>query len=129
MKLGRNDPCHCGSQRKFKDCCAKTSPNSQYQKVVGIFIFVVVGAWFLLDIYSSSKNAGSSLPVNRVWSEEHGHWHDIVSPKNPNFERFQKNRKLDHPNDKSIEEAYGDPIPQNVNFLDQKSTSQRYWRG
>ena len=87
MKQGRNDPCHCGSQRKFKDCCAKTSPNSQYQKVVGIFIFVVVGAWFLLDIYSSSKNAGSSLSTNRVWSEEHGHWHDIVPPKNPNFER------------------------------------------
>ena len=65
----------------------QTSPNSQYQKVVGIFIFVVVGAWFLLDIYSSSKNAGSSLPVSRVWSEEHGHWHDIVPPKNPNFER------------------------------------------
>ena len=87
MKLGRNDPCHCGSQRKFKDCCAKTSYNSQYHKVVGIFIFVVVGAWFLLDIYSSSKIAGRSLPVNSVWSEELGHWHDIVPPKNPNFER------------------------------------------
>lgn len=22
-KLGRNDPCHCGSQKKFKKCCGK----------------------------------------------------------------------------------------------------------
>ena len=21
MKLGRNDPCHCGSGKKFKRCC------------------------------------------------------------------------------------------------------------
>ncbi|MBF4243116.1 SEC-C metal-binding domain-containing protein, partial [Vibrio anguillarum] len=21
-KLGRNDPCHCGSGKKFKKCCA-----------------------------------------------------------------------------------------------------------
>ena len=88
MKLGRNDPCHCGSQIKFKDCCAKTSPNSHYQKIFGMFIVVVVSAWFLLDIYSSSKNARSSLPTNRVWSEEHGHWHEIVQHKK------QKNIKI-----------------------------------
>ncbi|PIP91452.1 MAG: preprotein translocase subunit SecA [Bdellovibrionales bacterium CG12_big_fil_rev_8_21_14_0_65_38_15] len=22
-KLGRNDPCHCGSEKKFKKCCGK----------------------------------------------------------------------------------------------------------
>ena len=22
-KLGRNDPCHCGSGKKFKHCCGK----------------------------------------------------------------------------------------------------------
>jgi sRNA-binding protein len=22
MKLGRNDPCHCGSAQKYKKCCA-----------------------------------------------------------------------------------------------------------
>jgi len=22
-KVGRNDPCHCGSEKKFKKCCGK----------------------------------------------------------------------------------------------------------
>jgi uncharacterized protein len=26
LKLGRNDPCHCGSGRKFKHCCASLQP-------------------------------------------------------------------------------------------------------
>jgi hypothetical protein len=24
-KLGRNDPCHCGSGQKFKKCCGKSA--------------------------------------------------------------------------------------------------------
>jgi hypothetical protein len=26
MKTGRNDPCPCGSDRKFKKCCGLTAP-------------------------------------------------------------------------------------------------------
>jgi SWIM/SEC-C metal-binding protein len=26
-KVGRNDPCSCGSGRKFKKCCAATTPS------------------------------------------------------------------------------------------------------
>ena len=26
LKVGRNDPCPCGSGRKFKKCCAQASP-------------------------------------------------------------------------------------------------------
>jgi preprotein translocase subunit SecA len=28
QKVGRNDPCPCGSQRKFKKCCLGRLPNA-----------------------------------------------------------------------------------------------------
>jgi SEC-C motif-containing protein len=29
VKIGRNDPCHCGSGKKFKKCCDVTTPTQQ----------------------------------------------------------------------------------------------------
>jgi preprotein translocase subunit SecA len=29
MKLGRNDPCHCGSGRKHKNCCMQKDEEAQ----------------------------------------------------------------------------------------------------
>jgi len=39
MKLGRNDPCSCGSGKKYKKCCEnvqKTSTESPAQVVMGV---------------------------------------------------------------------------------------------
>ena len=77
MKIGRNDPCHCGSKKKFKDCCAQGSQNKRIQKIAFISIGALVVIWFLSDIFTVSKNINNPLPTNRVWSEEHGHWHDV----------------------------------------------------
>jgi hypothetical protein len=30
-KLGRNDPCHCGSGKKFKKCCEATLLGGRFQ--------------------------------------------------------------------------------------------------
>ncbi|WP_411569551.1 SEC-C metal-binding domain-containing protein [Pectobacterium cacticida] len=31
MKLGRNDPCHCGSGKKFKHCCMNNTAKPHAQ--------------------------------------------------------------------------------------------------
>lgn len=32
IAIGRNDPCHCGSGKKFKKCCSDQHVNSQIVK-------------------------------------------------------------------------------------------------
>ena len=76
MNIGRNDPCHCGSGKKYKRCCLEkdTGTGSFYKLfiAVGILIFVVS---IILVINSFREfEPGSS---NRVWSEEHQHWHNV----------------------------------------------------
>lgn len=34
MKLGRNDPCHCGSGKKYKYCCYATDNQPHEDRVV-----------------------------------------------------------------------------------------------
>ena len=76
-KIGRNQPCPCGSSLKYKKCCALKSEKTP----IGLRIVVVVVAVFLIgglvvfltniDDHDFSANA----TAGRVWSEEHGHWH------------------------------------------------------
>ena len=33
QKIGRNDPCPCGSGKKYKNCCLKTGKYEKYTKV------------------------------------------------------------------------------------------------
>jgi hypothetical protein len=73
-KAGRNDPCPCGSGKKFKQCCeAKADQSSRFWMftVAGIIVAVV-----LFAIASVSRQATAPLN-NRIWSAEHGHWHDV----------------------------------------------------
>lgn len=34
VKIGRNDPCHCGSGRKFKNCCLQKNQDTNTQEIV-----------------------------------------------------------------------------------------------
>lgn len=80
MKIGRNEPCPCGSGRKFKHCCLKKeetmSPRAKLIAVLagiavtGIVIFAVV------SVIQSSRNLDDQT-FRRVWSEEHQHWHYV----------------------------------------------------
>jgi len=47
--IGRNDVCHCGSGKKYKNCCLKKDDSSRKSNIgVGILIAVVVlGLLFL----------------------------------------------------------------------------------
>jgi SEC-C motif len=72
-KTGRNDPCPCGSGRKFKKCCeAKTPARRQSLVLMAVIGLALVGG---LAAAASSFRGGSSGSV-RVWDSGHGHYHD-----------------------------------------------------
>ena len=68
---GRNEPCPCGSGKKFKQCCALKA-NQVSPLLVGVLIAGAILAVILIvsSVRQSSSNSG------RVWSAEHGHDHD-----------------------------------------------------
>ena len=76
-KIGRNDPCSCGSGKKYKQCCEgkaaekRTFLMTWIAIAVGILgILVAVGTVVFTDDPSNDASSG------RVWSQEHGHWHE-----------------------------------------------------
>lgn len=76
MKIGRNDPCHCGSGKKYKQCCAQKdiAKQSDWSKkaLVGIAAALLLGAGgFVYSIVTDD-----AIADGKVWSAEHGHWHN-----------------------------------------------------
>ena len=87
MKLRRNDPCACGSGKKYKNCClrkkAEQREKVQSSLVRGLFLAVIplalVGiAAAVIAAYRGNDQAGEEGPP-RVWSAAHGHWH-VINP-------------------------------------------------
>jgi len=93
-KPSRNDTCHCGSGKKFKTCHGKTTETSSQTWVIVAVIFLFL-LWFLFfqtshppetTSYSPTplipqkqnltSTAPGPAPPGKVWSVEHGHWHD-----------------------------------------------------
>ena len=80
-KVGRNDPCPCGSGKKYKNCHQQENEQSKgidKAWLLGILIvaFLIIGS---IGYYFNSKNAANrpagAAPAGKVWSEEHGHYH------------------------------------------------------
>ena len=79
MKTGRNEPCPCGSDKKFKQCCAqKGTPSYRLWNLALLLLGVVLLAAVAMAVYSASTEERVA-PAGKVWSEEHGHWHDSSS--------------------------------------------------
>ncbi len=72
----RNDPCHCGSGKKYKNCCLEKDQTKVSSKlgVIGLVLVVILGIWLLAANFSA---AGSSqnCPEGTTWSEAHSHCH------------------------------------------------------
>jgi hypothetical protein len=69
---GRNEPCPCGSGKKFKHCHGPKAGAMTPRQRLLLFAAVVVLAGMLALAFSTASppdNAG------RVWSPEHGHYH------------------------------------------------------
>ena len=47
MEQSRNEKCHCGSDKKYKNCCMKSSTESFFKKN-GIKTLIITGLLFLV---------------------------------------------------------------------------------
>lgn len=74
-KPKRNDPCHCGSGKKYKNCC-QDKDQSQLSSKLGL-IGVVIAVIFGLVIVAIALSGGGpqDCPAGTVWSDAHQHCH------------------------------------------------------
>ncbi len=80
-RVGRNDPCPCGSGKKFKNCCGrKRIRMTSWKKgtIIVAVLVLVLGIGFVAGFFGTSgtKPPPGPAPPGKVWSPEHGHWHD-----------------------------------------------------
>ena len=93
MKINRNDPCQCGSEKKYKDCHGKQGQSEPWKKMLIYVGIAFVLIWLAMDLFSLNESSLSSAPPGKVWSEEHGHYHDI----NPSSALPQQNLSIPRP--------------------------------
>jgi len=75
-KAGRNDPCPCGSGKKFKRCHGVEGGVSTGSRLI---LLAVAGAMLAAILVGIANFTGEPAAGGRVWSAEHGHWHDPVT--------------------------------------------------
>ena len=90
--VGRNQPCPCGSGKKYKHCCfgKDTKSEASNRNIIiwgGALAVGFIGLYVMFSNDSStptfqSDPTGQGSP-GQVWSPEHGHWHD-ASGAEPN---------------------------------------------
>ena len=108
-ELKRNDPCHCGSGSKYKNCHAKSGPKKSLPWLFwGLLLFLIVVFSLIPDNQESgsgkqytskpyvpqkirSNKPEGDAPPGKVWSAEHGHWHDSKNPHNSFKTNTKKN--------------------------------------
>lgn len=108
--MGRNDPCRCGSGRKYKKCCGpRDAARRQSRRRLLLALGLVVLGAGMVTFYASTRWNGRSQtvpstsasipalphvntpsePLNlpavpgKVWSKEHGHFHDATAAEGP----------------------------------------------
>jgi hypothetical protein len=84
MKVGRNDPCPCGSGKKHKQCCERRqAKRAKLTDSFGRGLFYLFGPVAIILIIAVSISAlrgpGASDEVRKVWSTAHNHWH-LLAP-------------------------------------------------
>ena len=72
---GRNDPCPCGSGKKYKHCHQATSGKLTPRGKALLALVVAISAIGLYLTLNGIIDRAQAPGPGRVWSEEHGHWH------------------------------------------------------
>jgi hypothetical protein len=84
-KVGRNDPCGCGSGKKYKHCCARKAAHrarvqdSLFKGAFLLFGPIVVALGIAIAVASLRTDTASDDGYQRVWSSAHGHWHAVLA--------------------------------------------------
>lgn len=75
-KLQRNDPCHCGSGKKYKNCCQQKDQSKMSSKLgmVGLAIALLLGLWFA-GMALTGGEGPQNCPSGTNWSDAHQHCH------------------------------------------------------
>jgi hypothetical protein len=75
-KPERNDPCRCGSGKKYKNCCLSKDDKKVMSKMamIGVAIAVILGLLFLGRALSGGEGPGN-CPPGTTWSDAHQHCH------------------------------------------------------
>ena len=75
-KVGRNDPCPCGSGRKYKQCCEhKAHALSPTAWIVIVGVAVATLAALVLSFTTTTEFTNVTCVPPQVWSSAHGHCH------------------------------------------------------
>ena len=74
---GRNDPCPCGSGKKFKQCCASKKGRLSPALIAALIVGAVLAIIVIVSNARRSSNSGL------VWSPEHRHYHDASGREVP----------------------------------------------
>ncbi len=74
-KLGRNDPCACGSGKKFKHCCEGKSAAERTSKVLLAVVAAAIIGGIAAGALMFRESASAGPAPGKVWSPEHGHYH------------------------------------------------------
>lgn len=75
-KLNRNDPCHCGSGKKYKNCCQKKDQSNLSSKLgmIGVVVAVMLGL-FIVWLTVTGDDRPRECPPGTSWSVSHQHCH------------------------------------------------------
>ena len=79
MKVGRNDPCYCGSGDKFKHCCGKDDDSQvnpfQTQKSAIIKLLTVVFIGFVIYGFVNWMQTGVEMELYKCDNPNCDQWH------------------------------------------------------
>ena len=74
-KAGRNDPCPCGSGKKYKRCCEVGRQRGRNSRAMVFVVLAILAGAIVAAVSSLGEDASPVAAPGRVWSPEHGHYH------------------------------------------------------
>ena len=71
-KIGRNDPCPCGSGKKYKQCCQRKTHAISSTAWIAIVAFAVAAlAAFIFSFNTTTPLGDARCPPGQVWNLGH----------------------------------------------------------
>lgn len=75
----RNDTDPRRSGKEYKTCSAVKRTPAQWCALTSVVVFLLTAAWVATQSVRQAVTARTA-PPGKVWSSEHGHWHDAPGP-------------------------------------------------